>query len=88
MLGGANAFRSLVAAANERNLTITVQVSASVSATRSHRRYKDLFVHIVNDAGVKVPHPGTDGRANQWEDQALLNYRKVQCWNLLLDEVC
>jgi hypothetical protein len=87
MLGGPQAFRTLVASAIEKSLNIIVQMSPSVSATRAHRRYNGLFTHIINDAGVRVPHPGSDGRFNQWEDQALLNYRKLAVWNLLLEEV-
>ncbi len=67
---------------------MTVQLNACVSATRAHRRYKDLYVHVINGTGLKVAHPGTDGKANQWEDQSLLNYRKLETWNLLVDEVC
>lgn len=87
MLGGALAFRSLVASANDRDIAVTVQMDASISATRAHRKYADMFAYVINESGVKVVHPGTDGRSNQWEDQALLNYRKAQAWNLLLDEV-
>jgi hypothetical protein len=87
MLGGPQAFRALVASAIEKSLNIIVQMSPSVSATRAHRRYNGMFTHIINDAGVRVPHPGSDGRFNQWEDQALLNYRKLAVWNLLLEEV-
>ncbi len=88
MLGGVQAFRALVASAAARGLAVTVQLNACVSATRAHRRYKDLYVHIINGTGMKVAHPGTDGKANQWEDQSLLNYRKLDTWNLLVEEVC
>ena len=88
MLGGVQAFRALIASAAARGLAVTVQLNACVSATRAHRRYKDLYVHIINGTGMKVAHPGTDGKANQWEDQSLLNYRKLDTWNLLVEEVC
>lgn len=34
-----------------------------------------------------LPHHGTDGRENQWEDQLLLNYRDIDVWYLFLDEI-
>lgn len=30
---------------------------------------------------------GTDGQAINYEDTAMLNYRKVEAWDLLIDEV-
>ncbi len=31
-------------------------------------------------------HAGSDARSNQWEDLHLLNYRKVEAWELLAAE--
>jgi hypothetical protein len=30
---------------------------------------------------------GTDGQAIRFEDTAMLNYRKIEAWELLIDEV-
>lgn len=88
MLGGARQFSRLVsAAAAEGGIRVLVQCDASVSATRAHRRYRGLYAHMLDSKGERVVHRGTDGRRNQWEDLALLNYRRLDAWNVLIDDV-
>jgi hypothetical protein len=87
MLGGVDGFKELVQRAKEHGVDVIVQVTGCVSASRAHRRYRGLKAHCISESGAKVVHMGTDGRANQWEDQALLNYRKLAVWELLVDEV-
>lgn len=64
-----------------------VDAFGRVSRTRMHRKYRHLTVETLNSKGIPLRHPGTDGRENQWEDTALLNYRRVESWNLLIAEI-
>jgi hypothetical protein len=63
-----------------------VQLDASVSASRAHRKYAPLLARVLDARGQLRAHAGTDGLENQWEDAALLNYRKVEAWDLLARE--
>ncbi len=87
MLGGEDGFAQLMSSALTNEVNVVVQFNGCISASRAHRRYRGLETHCINDSGLKVPHMGTDGRANQWEDQSLLNYRKKATWDLMVDEV-
>ncbi|KAA8498177.1 Glycogen synthase [Porphyridium purpureum] len=52
-----------------------------------HRKYRKFVVDTLNQRGVPTPHPGTDARENQWSDSVLLNYRRVEVWDLLVQEL-
>lgn len=87
VLGGSSAFRNLVAEATRLGLKIVVDAFDRVSRTRMHRKYRYLTVETLNTRGIPLRHPGTDGRENQWEDTALLNYRRIETWNLMIAEI-
>lgn len=87
VLGGKAAFSNLLREMNRLGLTAIVDAMDRVSRTRMHRKYRHLTVETLSTKGVPLRHPGTDGRENQWEDTALLNYRRVETWNLMISEV-
>lgn len=45
------------------------------------------MLHYLDEEGKKRICYGTDGQSINYEDTAMLNYRKVESWNLLIDEV-
>lgn len=45
------------------------------------------MLHYLDELGIKKICYGTDGQAINYEDTALLNYRKLEAWNLLIEEV-
>jgi hypothetical protein len=88
MLGGTDALASLVQKAKRRNIKIIVDSLARVSSSRHHRKYRGLLLHHLSDEGRRTICYGTDGQAQNFEDTAMLNYRKIESWNLLIDEIC
>jgi hypothetical protein len=45
------------------------------------------MLYYLDEEGKKRICYGTDGQSINYEDSAMLNYRKVEAWNLLIDEV-
>lgn len=87
VLGGSAAFANLLSEMRRLGITPIVDAIDRVSRTRMHRKYRHLTVETLSNKGVPLRHPGTDGRENQWEDTALLNYRRVETWNLMVSEM-
>lgn len=87
VLGGKAAFTSLLAEMRRLGLSPIIDGIDRVSRTRMSRKYRHLTVETLSNKGIPLRHPGTDGRENQWEDTALLNYRRVEAWNLMVAEV-
>ena len=87
ILGGDNAFDSLTKEMKRLGLIPIVDAMDRVSRTRMHRKYRQITVETLSGKGIPLRHPGTDGRENQWEDTALLNYRRVETWNLMISEI-
>ena len=87
MLGGEEGLRGIINKANSLNIKIIVDSLARISSQRHHRKYKDLLLHYLTDEGRRDIFYGTDGQAQHFEDTALLNYRKVETWDLHIDEV-
>lgn len=87
LLGGGASFSQLVEDMTALGIKPIVDAFDRVSRTRMHRKYRALTVETLNERGIPLRHPGTDGRENQWEDTALLNYRRIETWNLMVQEV-
>lgn len=68
-------------------MKIIVDSLARVSSSRHHRKYKDLLLHYLNEDGRREICYGTDGQAQNFMDTAMLNYRKIESWDLLIDEI-
>lgn len=45
------------------------------------------MLHYLDEDGKRNICYGTDGQSVNYEDSAMLNYRKIESWNLLIDEV-
>jgi hypothetical protein len=80
-------FATLLQQAAAADIRVLVQCAASVSTSRPHRKYRDMYVRSLNNKGEPIVHAGTDCLENQWEDQQLLNYRKLEVWDLLVSEL-
>lgn len=51
------------------------------------RRYREVLLHFLDENGKVNLSYGTDGISTSYEDTALLNYRKVESWDLLVDDI-
>ena len=87
MLGGNNQLKAVVNKAKKKNIKIIVDSLARISSSRHHRKYKNLLLHYLTEDGRRNICYGTDGYAQNYEDTAMLNYRKVESWDLLIDEI-
>ena len=86
MLGGQLGFARLCQDARSLGMRVLVQLDAAISASRPHRKYKQLYARTLDTKGQAVIHHGSDALENQWEDTQLLNYRKVEAWDLMVSE--
>ena len=68
-------------------MKVIVDCLARISSSRFNRKYKNLLLHYLDEDGRRHICYGTDGQAQKFEDTAMLNYRKLEAWNLLIDEV-
>lgn len=87
MLGGEKGLMSVMRAAKQNQLKIITDSLARISSSRHHRKYKNLLLHYLDEDGRRHICYGTDGQAQKFEDTAMLNYRKLEAWELLIDEV-
>jgi hypothetical protein len=87
MLGGDAGLKQVVKRAKKKGIKVIVDSVARISSSRHHRKYKDMLLHYLNEDGRRMICYGTDGQAKAFEDTAMLNYRKIQSWDLLIDEI-
>jgi len=87
MLGGDEGLASVMKVAKQNNVKIIVDSLARISSSRHHRKYKDLLLNYLDEDGRRHICYGTDGQAQKFEDTAMLNYRKIEAWEMLIDEV-
>lgn len=87
MLGGSEGFKEMVCESKKLGMKLLVDGLTRVSSARPHKRYLDHVLHTLDDAGKKTICFGTDGKALNFEDTALLNYRKKEVWDLFLQEM-
>ena len=68
-------------------MKVIIDCLARISSSRNHRKYRDLLLNYLDAEGRRKICYGTDGQAINYKDTAMLNYRKIETWNLLINEV-
>jgi starch synthase len=87
LLGGGTEFKSMMREAKEVGMKILIDCVARISSKNYHRRYKNQMLFFRNPQGIPVVCYGSDGRAINYEDSAMLNYRNSEVWQLLVDDI-
>ena len=87
MLGGDEGFQKVMKQAQQSKMKVIIDCLSRISSSRNHRKYRELMLHYLDEEGKKRICYGTDGQSINYEDTALLNYRKVESWDLLISEV-
>jgi hypothetical protein len=76
-----------MATAKTQQIKIVIDCLARVSSTRHHRKFRNLLLQYLDEDGRRHICYGTDGHQIKFEDTAMLNYRKIEAWDHLVDEV-
>ena len=79
LLGGEKEFKALMDKANKNHIKIIIDFSPNVSSSKSDRKYRHLLLKYLDGKGR------IQNMMNN--DISLLNYRKVETWNLLIQEI-
>jgi 1,4-alpha-glucan branching enzyme len=87
MLGGKKEFEELMREAHRVGIKVLIDSTARISSSRYHRKYRPLMLYHLDETGKKVMLYGTDGKAVTFEDTAMLNYRKVEAWDLIVSDI-
>jgi hypothetical protein len=72
--------------AKKFKMKIVLDCLSRVSSSRPNKIYKDKFVYSLDENGKIAILYGTDGKSLQYDDTALLNYRRKDVWDLLVQE--
>ena len=88
LLGGEAAFNSLVSKAKKFSIKIIIDSLTRISSSRPHRKYRNILLHTLDSDGKVNFCYGTDGQSVNYEDSALLNYRKLESWDILIEDIC
>lgn len=85
-LGGEGEFRELVEEAHRLDIKIIIDVIPHLNRS-SLEVPDDWRVRCYDQHGSLVVRAATDGRYGEWNDGALMNYRKFEVWEWLADSV-
>ena len=87
LLGGDDSFISLINKAHKLNMKIIIDSFDRISSVRYNRKYKNLLLrHLDKDGKVNIFY-GSEGKNINYEDCLILNYRKIEAWDLLVSEI-
>jgi hypothetical protein len=87
LLGGDKAFNSLISKAKKFSMKIFIDSLSRISSSHHHRKYRNILLHTLDQSGKANICYGSDGHSVNYEDSAILNYRKVESWDLLLEDI-
>lgn len=87
LLGGDEQFISMINKANKFSMKIIVDSLTRISSSRYHRKYRNILLNTLDEKGKITICYGTDGHSVSYEDSAVLNYRKVEAWDLMVDDM-
>ena len=85
-LGGEEELIKLIDEAHSLDVKIIVDIIPHINR-RSDHLGDDLVALTYDGGGNLVPRASTDGRYGSWDDGKLLNYRKFEIWEWLLDSI-
>lgn len=87
MLGGETDFKSLVQKAKTLNIKIIIDSLCRISSSRANRKYRNVLLRYLDSHSKLQLCYGSDGKSVQYEDSTILNYRKIEAWEMLINEV-
>ena len=87
LLGGENDFKSLVDKAKSLNMKIIVDSLCRISSSRSNRKYRNVLLRYLDNYSKLQLCYGSDGKSVHYEDSTVLNYRKIEAWEMLISEI-
>ena len=87
LLGGEDDFKSLVNKAKSLNMKIIIDSLCRISSSRANRKYRKVLLRYLDSHSKLQLCYGSDGKSVQYEDSTVLNYRKIEAWELLIKEV-
>lgn len=87
LLGGDKAFDNLISTAKKYSMSILIDMLTRISSSRFHRKYRNILLNTIDEKGKINICYGTDGHSVEFEDSAMLNYRKVESWDLIVADV-
>ena len=87
LLGGDKSFISLINKAHKLSMKIIIDSLSRISSSRAHRKYRNILIRYLDKYGKAQLCYGSDGKSIKYEDSAILNYRKVEAWDILIEEI-
>ena len=87
LLGGEKLFTSLINKAHKLSIKIVVDSLSRISSSRAHRKYRDILLRYLDSQGKLQICYGSEGKSVRYEDSAILNYRKKESWEMLINEI-
>lgn len=87
LLGGDKAFNALIQKAKKFSMKIIIDSLTRVSSSKFHRKYRNILLQALDENGKANICFGSDGYSVSFDDTAMLNYRKIEAWNLLIDDI-
>ena len=87
LLGGEEDFKSLINKAKSLNMKIIVDSLCRISSSRANRKYRNVLLRYLDNYSKLQLCYGSDGKSVHYEDSTVLNYRKIEAWEMLISEV-
>ena len=87
LLGGDEDFKSLVNKAKSLNIKVIIDSLCRISSSRSNRKYRNVLLRYLDENSKLQLCYGTDGKSVDYKDSTMLNYRKIEAWEMLINEV-
>ena len=87
LLGGDDDFKSLVNKAKSLHIKVIIDSLCRISSSRANRKYRNVLLRYLDTQSKLQLCYGSDGKSVQYEDSTVLNYRKVEAWEMLINEI-
>ena len=87
LLGGNKAFKSLMDKAHKLKIKIIIDSLSRISSSRAHRKYRNVLLRYLDGQGKMQICYGSDGKSVTYGDSAVLNYRKIEAWEMMITEI-
>ena len=87
LLGGDDVFKSLLNKAKSLNMKVIIDSLCRISSSNFNIKYRKVLLRYLDERNQLQLYYGSVGKSINYKDSTILNYRKIEAWEILINEI-
>ena len=87
LLGGVEDFKSLINKAKSLNMKVIIDSLCRISSSNFNTKYRNVLLRYIDERNKLQSCYGSVGKSTDYKESTILNYRKIEAWEILVNEI-